>query len=134
MVDDALDLAAVDVEFAGDGALAVTGLLPGTYRLSSVGAGVNAAGASCSSGGAPCPGDSVSVPHRWLLGGRLLRAVQRDSIGGGDLPEVDRADLGAPGLRAFLAVVRDPIVKPGNAVYGGCQWILIQPALMEAVG
>ena len=45
-----------------------------------------------------------------------------------------RANLGAPGLRAFLAVVRDQIVIPGNAVYGGCQWILIQPALMEAVG
>jgi hypothetical protein len=63
-----------------------------------------------------------------------LRLVQRDGIGGGDLPEVDRANLGAPGLRAFLAVVRDQIVIPGNAVYGGCRWILIQPALMEAVG
>jgi hypothetical protein len=30
---DALDLAAVDVEFAGDGALAATDVVPGTYRL-----------------------------------------------------------------------------------------------------
>jgi hypothetical protein len=34
----------------------------------------------------------------------------------GDLPEVGRANLGAPGLRAFLAVVRDQIVIPRNAV------------------
>ena len=31
--DDAPDLAAVNVEFAGDRALAVTGGVPGTYRL-----------------------------------------------------------------------------------------------------
>ncbi len=33
MVDDALDSAAVDVEFAGYGALAVTGVMPGPYRV-----------------------------------------------------------------------------------------------------
>jgi hypothetical protein len=33
LVDDALDLAAVDVEFAGYGALAVPGVVPGPYRL-----------------------------------------------------------------------------------------------------
>src|SRR5260370_17412054 len=32
LVEDALDLAAVDVEFAGYGALAVTGVVPGAYR------------------------------------------------------------------------------------------------------
>jgi hypothetical protein len=57
-----------------------------------------------------------TIDDRQLLGGRLLRAVQRDGIGGGDLPEVGRAYLGAPGLRAFLAVVRDQIVIPRNAV------------------
>ena len=75
-----------------------------------------------------------TIDDRQILGGRLLRAVQHDGIGGGDLPEVDRADLGAPGPRVFFAVIRDQIVIPGNGVYGGCQWILIQPALMEAVG
>jgi len=33
LIDDALDLAAVDVEFAGDGSLAVAGVVPGPYAL-----------------------------------------------------------------------------------------------------
>lgn len=33
MVDNALDLAAVEVEFAGYGALAMTSVVPGQYRL-----------------------------------------------------------------------------------------------------
>ena len=33
LVDDALHLAAVEVEFASDGALAVTGAVPGQYSL-----------------------------------------------------------------------------------------------------
>ena len=43
-------------------------------------------------------------------------------------------DLGAPGLLALLALVRNQVVVPGNAVHGGTEGILFEPALMEAVG
>jgi len=57
------------------------------------------------------------------------------------LPACDRAglleelfDLGAPGLLARLARVRDQVVVPGNAVHGGREGIVFEPALVEAVG
>ena len=49
------------------------------------------------------------------------------------LPE-ELPDLGAPGLLALLALVRDQVVVPGNAVHGGGEGIGLEPALMEAVG
>ena len=90
-------------------------------------------------------GDRVLRPGRidarQLLGDRLLRAVERDGIGRRELPRCDPVgrpeelfDLGTPGLRARLALVRDQIVVPGNAVHGGSEGILFEPALVEAVG
>ena len=76
-----------------------------------------------------------------LLGGRLLRAVERDGIRRREWPRCDRVglpdellDLGTPGLLARLALVRDQIVVPGNAVHGGREGVFCEPALVEAVG
>ena len=43
-------------------------------------------------------------------------------------------DLGPPGLPALLALVRDQIVVPGNAVHGGGERVLFQPAPVQPVG
>jgi len=66
------------------------------------------------------------VDDRDLLGGRLRRAVERDGIGGGELRAVDRRGileeplrLGAPGLVALFAVVREQVVIPGDPVHRG---------------
>ena len=81
------------------------------------------------------------IEARQLLGGRLPRGVQRDGVGRGERPGRDRVglpeelrDLGPPGLRALLALVRDPIVIPGNPVHRGREGILLEPALVETVG
>ena len=76
-----------------------------------------------------------------LLGGHLHHAVERDGIRRRELVTRDRVglpqelpDLGAPGLLALLALVRDQIVVPGKAVHGGSERILLQPTPMEPVG
>ena len=70
-----------------------------------------------------------------------LRAVERDRVGRRELPAPDRVglaeelpDLGPPGLPALLALVRDQIVVPGNAVHGGGERVLFQPAPVHPVG
>ena len=75
------------------------------------------------------------------MGGRLPRAVERDQVGRRELTASDRIglaeelpELGPPGLPAFLALVRDQIVVPGNAVHGGGKRVLFQPALVHPVG
>ena len=42
--------------------------------------------------------------------------------------------LGPPRLRPLLALVRDQVVVPGNAVHAGRERVLGEPALMEAIG
>jgi hypothetical protein len=42
--------------------------------------------------------------------------------------------LGAPGLIARLALVRDQLVVPGNAVHGGREGVVFEPAPVEPVG
>ena len=54
----------------------------------------------------------------------------RDHVGLTEEPP----DLGAPGLPALLALVRDQIVIPGNAVHRGGERILFQPAPVHPVG
>jgi len=71
LIEDALDLAAVDIEFAGDGALAVAGLVPGPYGLSRLGAPGGSGGVSCASPGAPTGAGGAwwSIPGAaWLSG------------------------------------------------------------------
>jgi hypothetical protein len=90
-------------------------------------------------------GDGVLRPRRvddlQLLGGCLGHAVERDGIGRCELVMFDRVgfqeelpDLGPPGLLALLALVRDQIVVPGDAVHGGNERIGFQPAPVETVG
>jgi hypothetical protein len=76
-----------------------------------------------------------------LLDGRLLGAVERDRVRRGELlsagnhvglaEELPR--LGPPGLPALLTLVRDQIVVPGNAVHGGGERVLCQPAPVKPV-
>ncbi len=76
-----------------------------------------------------------------FLAGRLLRAVERDGLGRGELPAGDRVglaeklpELGTPGLLGLLALVRDQIVVPGNAEHGGGERIVFKPAPVYPVG
>ena len=72
LVDHALDLAAVDVQFAGDGALAAARFVPGAGVCSSVGAIDSSGCASCASGGAGWYGVTGPVsPARELLLARI---------------------------------------------------------------
>jgi hypothetical protein len=52
LVEDAFDLAAVDVKFSGYRALAVARIVPCEAACSRVGAAVSSDGTSCASGGA----------------------------------------------------------------------------------
>ena len=74
-----------------------------------------------------------------LVRARLPDAAERDGLG--RRGRRDRAgllteppDLGAPGLLARLALVRQQVVVPGYAVHGGGEGVVFQPALLEAVG
>ena len=90
-------------------------------------------------------GDRV-LPQRQIdafpfLDGGLPGAVERHGVGRRELPAGDLAglvqepaDLAAPGLPAFLALVRDQIVVAGNAVHGGGKRILVEPAPVYPVG
>src|SRR5204863_4719725 len=60
----------------------------------------------------------------------LGRRGRRDRVGFLEEPP----DLGAPGLLARLALVREQMVEPGYAVHGGGEGVVFQPALLEAVG
>ena len=76
-----------------------------------------------------------------LLGGCGPGTVERDRLRGRQLPARDHvgfgqepADLGAPGLLALLAVVREQIVIPGDAVHRGGERVFFQPAPVQPVG
>jgi hypothetical protein len=72
---------------------------------------------------------------------RLLGAVERDGLGRRELPAGDHIgffeeppDLGAPGSPALLALVRDQVVVPRDAVHRGGERVLFQPAPVHPVG
>src|SRR5262249_16255548 len=76
-----------------------------------------------------------------LLGGRRPGTVERDRLRLRQLPARDHVGLGeeppglgAPGLLALLAVIRDQIVIPGDAVHRGAERVLFQPAPVQPVG
>ena len=90
-------------------------------------------------------GDGVLGPRHVdvvpFVGARLPDAAERDGVGRAERPGSDRRGLlekplhfGAPGLLARRALVREQVVVPGDAVHGGGERILLEPALMEAVG
>jgi len=74
-----------------------------------------------------------------LVGGRPPDAAERDGLGRRGRRDrvgllTEPAGLGAPGLLARLALVREQVVVPSNAVHGGGEGVVFQPALLEAVG